>query len=122
MRGLVRPGAWFRSVLSAVLLAANVAAPFRAEDVDPLVLSGFGFHRHAATAPMSRVRFVAQDDATEGFRAVVGLARSERDLTVRSSRTPRGRLDADSRTTSSLRPASGPDGRLAAPRLIPLRC
>lgn len=120
MRGLVRPGAWFRSVLSAVLLAANVAAPFRTEDATPLVLEGF--HRHAARAPVARVRFVAQSDAAEGFRAVVGLARSERDLTVRSSRASRERSDADSPTTSSLRPASGPDGRLAAPRLIPLRC
>lgn len=79
MRGASGLGSWFRPLFSLLLLAANVAAPFRTGTLVRVVLSG-PWH-HAATAPMVRVRAVTQVGVTQGFRAVVGLARGGHDTT-----------------------------------------
>ena len=73
MRGPHQATLWHHSLLSLVLLAANVGAPFRSSDLARHLLASLP---PTASAPsIVRVRAVTPAGVTSGFRAVVGLAK-----------------------------------------------
>ena len=119
MRMPGRPGAWFRLVLSLVLLAANVAAPFRSGKLDRVMLNGPW--RHVATSPVVRVRVMAQVAASQGFRAVVGFVSGGRDEASGAS-GPRSALFASVHHVPTYPVPPHQRGRALALLHSPLRC
>jgi len=71
MRGSHPARLWSRSVLSLVLLVANVGAPFHMSDMGRLLLASLP--QPAYAAPVVRVRAVTTAGVTHGFCAVIGL-------------------------------------------------
>jgi hypothetical protein len=71
MRGLFRLNAWSTLVLSLVLLAANVGAPFRTS-LGRTFLDGPS--QDFAASGRLRVRVITGAGITCGFRAVVGIS------------------------------------------------
>ena len=64
---------WTHPLVSLLLLAANLGAPFNTADQGRVFLGGLA---HAAPAqPIVRVRSVSPCGMTQGYRAVVGLVK-----------------------------------------------
>jgi hypothetical protein len=73
------------SLLSLVLLVANVGAPFRTCDLGRAFLAQAS-QTAAHVAPIVRVRAVSAAGVTHGFRAVVGLTKGGPDGAVPGAR------------------------------------
>ena len=84
MRGPHQATLWHNSLLSLVLLAANVGAPFRSADLVRHFLASP--LRTASAAPIVRVRAVSSAGVTQGFRAVVGVAKGGPDAAAPGAR------------------------------------
>jgi hypothetical protein len=72
MGGLPHINRWARSVLSLILLTANVGAPFSSSDLSRSLLASLP--RNVAPSPVVRVRTLSPSATSHGFRAVVGLS------------------------------------------------
>lgn len=77
MRRALRVNAWSSFVLSLILLAANVCAPFRTSTVGRTFLDGQC--RDFAAGTWLRVRAITHADVAHGFRAVVGVSGADPD-------------------------------------------
>jgi hypothetical protein len=77
MLGLLRFTFWSRCVLSLLLLAANIGAPFRMATTGRVLLESL--RQNPATGLVVRVRSVSPSGVSQGFRAVVGLATGDPD-------------------------------------------
>jgi hypothetical protein len=77
MPGSLRNTFWSRCILSLILLAANVGAPFRTSALGRVFLESQ--RPNPAAGSMVRVRAVSPGGASQGYRAVVGLARGGSD-------------------------------------------
>lgn len=73
MRRLPRIDLWSQSLLSLIVLTANIGAPFRTSAGGRAFLENLS--RHAATCSVIRVRTTSPVGASHGFRAVVGFAK-----------------------------------------------
>jgi hypothetical protein len=77
MGGSIRKILWSPWVLSLILIAANVGAPFRTSALGRVLLQNL--RRNPATSSTVRVRAVSASGASQGYRAIVGLARGGSD-------------------------------------------
>ena len=77
MRGSLRNNSWSRYVLSLILLATNIGAPFRTSTLGRVFLQNSGWN--AATSTVVRVRVVPPVGSSQGFRVVVGLSGNDPD-------------------------------------------
>lgn len=73
MRGSRQTKFWSHFLLALALLAANVAAPFHASVLGRTLLENLP--QSVLTCPVTRVRAVSSVALTQGFHAVVGLAK-----------------------------------------------
>jgi hypothetical protein len=73
MRGSSRRDFWSHTILSLILLAANIGAPFRSSTAGLAIL--LDHRQNVATGSVIRVRAVSSVGVSQGFRAVVGLAK-----------------------------------------------
>lgn len=73
MPGSFRINFWSPCILSLILLAANIGAPFRTSAWGRVFLESL--RQKAAAHSVVRVRTVSPSRASQGFQAVVGLAR-----------------------------------------------
>ncbi len=82
---------WSHSVLSLLLLAANVGAPFNSVNEGRVFLGSVT--RTSQAQPVIRVRVVTSSGVSQGYRAVVGFAKAgpdevKRHYLSRSSQLP----------------------------------
>jgi hypothetical protein len=73
MRGSFRLDFWSRCVLSLIVLTANIGAPFRTSAVGRVLLESL--RQDTAPSAVVRVRAASPVGTSQGFRAVVGLAK-----------------------------------------------
>lgn len=113
----LRPGFWSRTVLSLLLLAANVDAPFCASGLVRTPLGRLG--RDHASRSAVRIRVVSPIGASHGFRAVVGVSGDPGEGGARASRLAFPACPLDPHHSP---PARGQVRRLPAPPHPRLRC
>ena len=117
MRGSHQVTPWTGSLLSLVLLVANVGAPFRVSDLGRTLLGSVP--QNACAGPIVRVRVVSASGLTHGFRAIIGLARGGPD-NEEPAASPHPSLALRS-SPAAILPARPVDRALSRPQ-PPLRC
>jgi hypothetical protein len=117
MPGSLRNTFWSRGILALILVAANIGAPFRTSALGRVLLQNL--RRNPASCSVIRVRAVSQGGASQGYRAIVGLARGgpdEKDPAA-NSRVFSGFL----RSSTEIHPHRYDDRPIARPHPF-LRC
>jgi len=86
MHGLFGGEFWYPTVLSLIVLMANIGAPFHSS------ATGLAFpinqRQNAATSPVIRARAIAPSGASDEFPALIGLAKGGPDPSDPGSEAP----------------------------------